>query len=376
MRSKSLRILVTGADGFLGKNLTCRLLQEQHEVIKYTRHNTVEQLPAIISKCDFIIHLAGINRPKNISEFQEGNVELTRKICEVVKRQPRKIPIIFSSSIKADDPDSHYGKSKSEAENTLLELHKNSTNPVVIYRLPNVFGKWSKPNYNSVVATFCYNIARGYEIEITEPEKLLQLVYIDDVIDNFLGQINKNNHKEVFASVIPVYSVKLQKLANQINKFHDNRKINFISSLSGGLNKALYSTYISHLPKEKYKYRIQQHSDPRGCFAEVIKTNASGQFSFFTLKAGHTRGGHYHNSKTEKFLVLKGTGKFRFKNVCDGNNFELTVSSAEPEIVQTIPGLAHDITNIGDDELVCMLWANENFDHQRPDTIAFPLNET
>lgn len=372
-----MKVLVTGANGFIGKNLIVQLQEKEDiQILSFSRKNSKEDLKMLVDQADFIFHLAGINRPLSESEFYEGNSDLTSYLCECILETQRQIPVIFSSSSQAMN-ESAYGKSKKRAEDTLIDLHSKTGNPITIYRLPNVFGKWSKPNYNSVVSTFCNNIILGKSIDIHDPKIILNLVYIDDVISSFmrsLVELNPSLNKDIFCEISPIYQISIGELAEKLMRFQVNRESLCIDNVGIGLTRALYATYISYLPKENFAYSVKKHEDPRGRFVEMLKTNNSGQFSYFTAHPGITRGGHYHHSKTEKFLVIKGTALFKFKNLVTNEYYELITTGDEPKIVDTATGWTHDITNIGNDEMIVMLWANEVFDPAHPDTFAYPLN--
>lgn len=373
-----MRVLVTGANGFIGKNLLLQLREKRGiEVIPFNREHADADLPALLEGIDWVIHLAGINRPEDPSEFVTGNVGLTQVLCQairdVVQRSGRMIPVIYSSSIQAER-ENNYGSSKRAAEEALLALNEDTGNPVHIYRLPNVFGKWARPNYNSAVATFCHNVARDLPVRINDPDALVNLVYVDDVISHFLSLMEGTNRGHGnFVEVEPVYQITVGGLVDQLNRFKATRDNLITEPVGTGLVRALYSTYVSYLPPERFAYTVPQHGDERGVFVEMLKTPDAGQFSFFTAHPGVTRGGHYHHSKTEKFLVIKGEACFRFRHMLTGEFYELFTAGERPEIVETVPGWTHDITNVGDDELVCMLWANEIFDRDNPDTFACPV---
>lgn len=367
---KQIRILITGADGFIGKNLNVRLEEKLNiTVIKFVRNDDALKLENAIINSDFIIHLAGENRPENENDYKEGNIVLTKTLCNIVMNLGLKIPIIFSSSTQINQ-DNPYGKSKLEAERILENLAKDNGNPLFIYRLPGVFGKWCRPDYNSVVATFCHNIANNKEILVHNPLQELNLVYIDDVIDDFLSIINNYEGKPINREVPISYNISLGDLETLLYSFKESRKNLMIEDVGVGIKRALYSTYLSYLPKNNFVYDLKTHSDERGRFVEVLKTNQSGQFSFFTAKPGVTRGIHYHHSKTEKFLVLQGKALFRFRNIITNEIQEIKTVGSVPQIVESIPGWVHSITNSGRDEMLVMLWANENFDHHNPDTIT------
>jgi UDP-2-acetamido-2,6-beta-L-arabino-hexul-4-ose reductase len=364
-----MRVLITGANGFLGKNLQARLREKEIETVAFTRELSPEQLPRCLEGVEFVFHLAGINRPNDPTEFVVGNKELTEKLCDAIWASGRQIPVIYASSIQAE-ADNVYGASKKAAEQALVALARDAGSPVYIYRLPNVFGKWSRPNYNSAVATFCFNIANGLEITISNPEAAIRLVYIDDVITDFL-EIFLDRPAGVHRPVISTsYTISVSDLADQIRAFKGSRESMVTEAVGTGLTRALYSTYLSFLRPEQLSYSLPQHEDHRGRFVEMLKTKDSGQFSFFTAHSGVTRGGHYHHSKNEKFLVIQGTAKFGFRHILTQETYELVTDGAEPEIVETVPGWAHSITNIGSNEMIVMLWANEIFDGEYPDTIS------
>lgn len=375
-----MRILITGAQGFVGKNLQLSLAERLDvQMAFYSRENSPVQLTTLLQEADLVFHLAGANRPQDPAEFQSGNIELTRQLVEAVarvtKESGRAVPVVFTSStqINLDTP---YGSSKREAEKALFKLAEQYAVPVYVFRLPNVFGKWCRPNYNSVVATFCHNIARDLPIQVHDPAAPLTLVYIDDVLAQFMaiitGQLAAPNVGEV-VEMGPYFHTTVGELAEQLRSFRQSRMNLMTERVGQGLTRALYSTYVSYLPIEAFAYDVPQHSDRRGEFVEMLKTPDSGQFSFFTAHPGVTRGGHYHHSKTEKFLVIKGQALFRFRHMQTKQTHELQTCGNKAQIVETVPGWTHDITNIGQEEMVVMLWANEIFDRARPDTFDCPL---
>lgn len=364
-----MRILVTGANGFIGKNLVIRLKEIGADVLTYTRGNTPAQLSNSLADADAVIHLAGENRPLDPLDFEVGNIGLTKLLCDAVQRSGRKIPIIFASSSQAG-LDSPYGLSKLAAERLIEGFVASHGGSAVIYRLPGVFGKWCEPNYNSVIATFCHNISRDLPIYIRDPDAEIQLVYIDDVVTELIDATQRGPIGLAMRSVAPEYTSTLGVIAGHIKGFRNSRESLMSGRVGNGFVRALYSTYISYLPPEKIVYDLPTYKDDRGLFAEVLKTPDCGQFSFFTSASGLTRGGHYHHSKTEKFLVIRGNAHFRFRHIISGDTFDLHVSGERPQVVETIPGWIHDITNVGDDQMLVMLWANEVFDRMHPDTIT------
>lgn len=372
-----MKVLITGANGFVGKNLQLHLAERKDvQVVCFTRGDDMAQLSALLQGVDFVFHLAGVNRPQDPQEFVSGNVDLTQALCkavgEVAKATGDPLPIVYTSSAQAGR-DNPYGQSKHRAEDALFALQRSHGVPVHVFRLPNVFGKWCKPNYNSVVATFCHNTARGLPIQVNDPAAPLTLVYVDDVIERFVQLMDGTDpavDADGFPTVAPQYTTTVGALARQIQAFKDSRDTLMTERVGTGLVRALYSTYVSYLPVELFAYPVAQHADPRGVFVEMLKTPDCGQFSYFTAHPGITRGGHYHHSKTEKFLVIKGQARFKFRHMHTGETHELLTSGDKAEVVETVPGWTHDITNIGQDEMVVMLWANEVFDRARPDTFA------
>ena len=375
-----MKVLITGAGGFVGKNLQQHLAERKDvEVVCFTRANTAADLPRLLEGVAFVFHLAGVNRPQDPQEFVTGNADLTAALVAAVEGEMqasgRRIAIVCSSSTQAarDNP---YGASKRAAEDALRAFAARTGTAAHVFRLPNVFGKWCRPNYNSAVATFCHNIARGLPIQINDPAAPVTLVYVDDVVERFIELMDGADaavDAEGFATVTPQYTTTVGELARLIETFRASRDTLVTERVGTGLVRALYSTYVSYLPPERFAYPVPMHGDARGVFVEMLKTPDCGQFSFFTAHLGITRGGHYHHTKTEKFLVIKGEARFKFRQMQTGEEHELVTSGAKAEIVETVPGWTHDITNIGSDEMVVMLWANEVFDRAKPDTYACPL---
>jgi UDP-2-acetamido-2,6-beta-L-arabino-hexul-4-ose reductase len=375
-----MKVLITGANGFVGKNLCLHLAERKDlQVINFTREDGVQNLPTLLKDVEFVFHLAGVNRPQDPRDFVADNVGLTKALCEAVAAvaadSGREITLVYTSSAQAGNS-TPYGQSKLVAEESLQALASNHQIQVRILRLPNVFGKWSKPNYNSVVATFCHNIVNDLPIQIHDPDAAVTLVYVDDVIECFisiLGGVNAPVTEGNQVSVSPQYVTTVGELARLIRGFNESRVTLQTGHVGAGLVRALHATYVSYLPVAAFAYEVPQHGDSRGVFVEMLKTPDSGQFSYFTAHPGITRGGHYHHSKTEKFLVVKGRAKFRFKHMLTGQMHELVTDAGKPQIVETVPGWTHDITNTGQDEMIVMLWANEAFDRAKPDTFSCPL---
>ena len=384
-----MRSLITGASGFLGKNLQLHLAERGDvQVVVFNRGYDVGQLPALLQEVDFVFHLAGVNRPQDPAEFVSGNLDLTQILCRAVaviaQSTGRKIGVVYTSSTQADK-DNAYGASKRGAEEALFALQREHDVPVYVFRLPNVFGKWCKPNYNSAVATFCHNIARGLPIQVNDTAAPVMLVYVDDVIKRFVELMDESEGADCRASfaktaggrcystVEPQYTATVGELSRLIQSFKDSRETLITERVGTGLLRALYATYVSYLPVESFAYALAAHADPRGTFVEMLKTPDCGQFSFLTAAPSATRGGHYHHSKTEKFLVIKGQARFKFRHMQTGQVHELITDGNKPEVVETVPGWTHDITNIGTEEMFVLLWANEVFDRARPDTFACPV---
>ncbi len=368
-----MKVLVTGSNGFIGKNVATQLaVCEDFKILHYNRESTAEDLRLAVAEADFICHMAGVNRPDDVAEFARINTGLTETLCQAVQKSGRHVPIIFASSdhVERNNP---YGDSKLAAEQALFKHSEKTSIPVYIYRLPHIFGKWCRPNYNSVVATFCYNVAHDLPIRIDDPSYPLSLVYIDDLVANFARIMKGKEVCKSYCEAGPSYPLTVGELADQIRAFRTSRGTLVSERVGDGLTRALYATYISYLSPKDFVYEVPKYTDPRGVFVEMLKTRDSGQFSFFTAHPGVTRGGHYQHSKTEKFLVIKGSARFRFRHTLTQELHEVLTSGDKPEIVETIPGWSHDITNVGDDEMIVMLWANEIFDRDHPDTYSDPV---
>jgi UDP-2-acetamido-2,6-beta-L-arabino-hexul-4-ose reductase len=371
-----MKVLITGSNGFIGKNLRLHLAERKDvQVVCFTRENSIADLAGMLEGVDCVFHLAGINRPQDPQEFTTGNADLTKALCSALAANGGKqVPVIYTSSTQAAR-DNLYGQSKQAAEQSLFALQRDHGVPVHVFRLPNVFGKWCKPNYNSAVATFCHNIARELPIQVNDPAAPVTLVYVDDVIEHFV-QLMDGAYPVMtdgFCTVASQYTCTVGELVRLIQTFKDSRNTLVTERVGTGLVRALYATYVSYLPVDAFAYTVPQYGDPRGVFVEMLKTPDCGQFSFFTAHPGVTRGGHYHHTKTEKFLVIKGQARFKFRHMQTGQVHELATSGDKTEIVETVPGWTHDITNVGNEEMIVMLWANEIFDRQHPDTFACPL---
>ena len=368
-----MRIVVTGGDGFLGRNLRVRLQELGWDsVVSLGRDATADERRSALRSADFVYHLAGVNRPNDVSEFDTGNRGLTDTVCDELRAASRPIPLVYTSSVQAE-LDNPYGKSKRAAELVVERYAVDTGARVHLLRLTNVFGKWCRPNYNSAVATFCHNIARGLPIIVNDASAPLRLVYVDDVVDVLIALLPSGDTRDHEVEVRPIYSTTVGEVAESLRTFAESRESRLTPRVGTGFTRALYATYLSYLAPDAFAYALKRHSDPRGVFAEMLKTPDCGQFSFFTAHPGVTRGGHYHHTKSEKFLVVKGRARFRFRQVVTGETHEMVVSGDQAHVVETVPGWAHDITNVGDEELVVMLWANEIFDPAKPDTVAAPV---
>lgn len=366
-------ILITGANGFIGRNLTEYLKKSSFKeltILPFTRANSLTDLKKFIVQADFIFHLAGENRPEEESTYIATNLGLTQIICDLCTKY-HPIPILLASSSQAvkDNP---YGQSKLAAEAVLKRYAEFNNVACYITRLPGVFGKWCKPNYNSVVATWCYNITRSLPITITDPDTLLPLVYIDDVVESFL-QICRLNTEQIsselkYIDIQPLYEETLGNIYNLLNKFLISRKNLMMPNVGHGFTHALYSTYLSYLPEDKFSYPLEKYLDDRGAFFEILKSHDFGQISVFTGKPGFIRGNHFHHTKVEKFILLHGSVKIHFRRVYDDKIVMYEVNAAEKKVIDIPPGYVHNVENIGDCDFIMLVWANEVFNRNNPDT--------
>jgi len=362
-------ILLTGSAGFIGKNLIQALNRlEGVKIYPYDIGDDSNFLKEAVNKADIIFHLAGINRPEKEEEYEKGNVGFTRDLVSFIEANKLNPLIVFSSSIQAA-LDNLYGRSKLKAEKELDNWAKRSGGSAVIFRLPNVFGKWCRPNYNSAVATFCYNIARNLDIQMTDPERIMELAYIDDVVRAFIGllevKIEAGSH---YYQVEPVFKIELKKIAEILKEFRNSRLNLMIPNFSDPFIKRLYATYLSYLPENEFAYNPEIKADNRGALTELFKSCHFGQVFVSTTKPGITRGNHYHDTKVEKFCVLKGQAVIRFRNVLSEDIIEYKVSGDNITVVDIPPGYTHSIENIGYDELITLFWSDEVFDEEKPDT--------
>jgi len=364
-----VRVLVTGSQGFIAKNLLCALEQcEDIDIDTFCRADDISLLDNKVKQADFIFHLAGINRPKSAEEFYQGNGELTQRISQILMEYQCQTPVLMTSSVQVEQ-DNDYGCSKLQGEHSLRLYADQMGAAVFIYRLPNVFGKWSKPNYNTVIATWCHQLTRGLDIQVNEEKHSLNLVYIDDVVRCFVSHLNNDwQSDDGFYQVSPVYQKTLGEIRDLMIQFKESRETLCIPKVGQGFERALYATYLSFLPTDQFSYALNGYQDERGTFYEFLKTMGSGQFSISTTAPGITRGNHFHHTKNEKFLVVKGKASIKHRHIQSDEVIEYIVSDEKMTVVEMIPGYTHDITNIGDEEMVLLLWANEKFDVQNPDT--------
>ena len=366
------KVLVTGSNGFIGKNLIEGLRRSRDIEIKtFDIENDIDSLAGHLKDADIVFHLAGVNRPEKVEEFAVGNAGLTRTIVEILEKSKSNTPVVLSSSIQAtlDNP---YGISKKQAEDILIEYSRKNHAKVYIYRFPNVFGKWCRPNYNSVVATFSYNISHGIDIFISDENKEIELLYIDDLVEEFLkilsGENADSDKDKYYYKVKRTFRTTLGELARKIYQLRDIRKTLIVPDLSEGLMKCLHATYLSYLDKNDFSHRLELKTDERGNLAELIKSDHFGQIFVSTTRKGVIRGNHYHNTKVEKFCVLKGEAVIKFRHIFEDEVLSYHVSGEHIEVVDIPPGYTHSIENLGDKEMIVLFWANQIFDVGRPDT--------
>ena len=354
-----MKILVTGAKGFVGKNLIAQLKNlNEHEIYEYD----------IDTSKEFVYHLAGVNRPENEEEFMSGNFGFSSELLDILKEKENTCPVMLSSSTQAklDNP---YGKSKKAGEKLFETYAKDTGSPVYIYRFANLYGKWSRPNYNTVVATFCYKIARGEEVTVNDPNVVIDFCYIDDVVNELLRCLSGNpTTSENFCVVPEVDSVSIGTLKDLVVSFKESRQNLTLPELDKRFEKNLYSTYLSFLPEDQFSYPLKMNVDNRGSFTEFLRTPDRGQVSINISKPRITKGNHWHHTKNEKFLVVSGTGVIRFRKIGTDEVIEYFVSGEKLEVVDIPVGYTHNIENLGDSDMVTVMWVNESFDPKNPDT--------
>ena len=384
-----MNILVTGANGFVGRNLVSQLENiasgkarnyaiagEELHVLCYDVDSDPAALEEYCRRADFVFNLAGVNRPEDPSEFMKGNFGFASVLLDTLKKCGNSCPVMISSSTQAalDNP---YGESKRAGEELLFEYGRETGAKVLVYRFPNVFGKWCRPNYNSAVATFCHNIAHGLPIRVNDPSVVMHLVYIDDVVDELIGALSGDEHRAgAFCEVPVVHEITLGGIVDLLYSFRDMQQDLEVPDLGDAFAKKLYSTYLSYLPKERFCYPLKMNVDNRGSFTEIIRTPDRGQFSVNISKPGITKGEHWHHTKNEKFVVVSGHGLVQLRKIGTDEVINFEVSGEKMEVVEMIPGYTHNIINLSDTEdLVTFMWANEAFNPERPDTYFEPVEQ-
>lgn len=364
-----MKILLTGKDDFIEKNLCMNLwLNDKYEVFRVDLNAEKILLDKYCEECDFVVHLAGVNRPENPDEFEKGDSSFTKELLETLKKKNNKCPVLITSSIQAtlDNP---YGKSKKEAEESLFAYGKETGAEIFVYRMPNVFGKWCGPNYNSAVATFCNNIANDLPITVNDRNHMMNLVYIDDVVDEIKNAIEGHANKVgKFCEISPVHQRTLGEIVDLIYSFKASRNERKIPDMSDEFTKDLYATYLSYLPEDKFSYPLKMNVDERGSFTEIIRTLDRGQVSVNISKPGITKGNHWHNTKNEKFVIVSGKGVVRFRKPDEDKVIEYYASGDKIEVIDIPTGYTHNIENLGDTDMVTIMWCNEPFDPEKPDT--------
>ena len=364
-----MKLLITGSNGFVGKNLIAELHNQGfNDLLEFDVDSDPTLLDSYAHDCDFVFHLAGVNRPEKTEEFMSGNFGFTSQLLDTLKKHKNKAPVLITSSIQAE-LDNLYGKSKKAGEDLMFDYSLETGSPVFVYRLPNVFGKWCRPNYNSAVATFCHNIANDIPIQVNDTKVIMNLVYIDDVVRSFIDKLkNGSEVKPRFESVLPVHSIELGLIVELLQQFKESRSTLQLPDLGDAFTKKLYSTYLSYLPEDKFSYPLKMNVDDRGSFTEFLKTDNRGQVSVNISKPHITKGNHWHHTKNEKFLVVSGSGVIRFRKIDSEEVIEYFVSGEKLEVVDIPVGYTHNIENLGDTDMVTIMWVNEVFDKERPDT--------
>jgi len=366
-----MKILITGAKGFVGKNLVVELRNQGFEdLMEFDVDSDPNQLNKYARECDFVFHLAGVNRPENPADFMAGNFGFTSQLLDALKKHHSKAPVLITSSIQAAQ-NNPYGESKKAGEDLLFDYSKETGSKVYVYRLPNVFGKWCRPNYNSAVATFCNNIAHNLPIQVNDPNVILNLVYVDDVINSFIAKLKVECPLDLsnrFEEVSPIYTKPLGDIVTLLNQFKESRSTLHLPDMGDAFEKKLYSTYLSYLPESNFSYPLKMNVDQRGSFTEFLKTSERGQVSVNISKPHITKGNHWHHTKNEKFLVVSGKGVIRFRKIDSKEIIEYLVSGEKLEVVDIPVGYTHNIENLGDTDMVTIMWVNEVFDKEKPDT--------
>lgn len=364
-----MRVLITGASGFIGRNLGATLSRKNgYELRGFDLENRPEDLEEQVRWAEAIIHLAGVNRPLRVEEFLDGNLGLTARLLDLLRTAGKAIPFLLSSSTQAalENP---YGQSKRQAEEAVFAYGQETGAPVHVFRLPNVFGKWCRPNYNSAIATFCHAIARDQPVTVHDPAAPLTLVHVDDVVAAFLDALEDRAQRVGAFTGVPVtYSTTVGEVVDLLRGFRAGRGDLSLPDLADGLQKKLFATYLSTLPEDGFSYPLLMHGDARGSFTEFLRTPERGQVSVNISKPGITKGNHWHHTKHEKFLVVSGRAAIRFRRLGGAEVLTYDVSGERLEVVDIPPGYTHNITNTGDGDLVTIMWVSEPFDPERPDT--------
>ncbi|WP_455436886.1 capsular polysaccharide biosynthesis protein CapF [Hungatella hathewayi] len=374
-----MKILVTGANGFIGKNLIIELRNRGFlDVCEYDTNSGEELLESYCQDCDFVFNLAGVNRPLDPIEFQNGNFGFASHLLELLEKYQNACPVMLASSVQAE-LNNPYGRSKKASEDLFFLYGQKNNSAVYIYRFPNVFGKWCRPNYNSVVATFCYNISRSLPISVNDASTILNLVYIDDVTEELIGAMEglPSMREDGFCEVPITHMASLGEIVELLYSFKNSRDTKIIPDMTdGGFVKKLYSTYLSYLPTDSFNYPLKMNVDERGSFNELFRTPDRGQVSVNISKPGITKGNHWHHTKNEKFVVVSGKGLIRFRKVGTGEILDYHVSGDKIEVVDIPVGYTHSIVNEGETDLVTLMWCNECFQPEKPDTYYLNVEET
>lgn len=364
-----MKLLVTGANGFVGRNLIAELQNRGFkEILKYDIDTDPDLLDTFTHECEFVIHLAGVNRPENSDDFMKGNCDFTNNLLALLKKNNSSAPLVMTSSIQAT-LNNDYGQSKKAAEDLIFKYGRDNDIPVYVYRLPNVFGKWCRPNYNSAIATFCNNIANDQPIQVNDPNVLMRLVYIDDVVNSIIDKIlNKPSNVGDFVQIDQIYEFKLGEIVDLIYSFRQTRVLLSIPDMSNDFVKKLYATYLSYLPVDAFSYSLRMNIDTRGSFTEFIRTPDRGQVSVNISKPHIIKGNHWHHTKNEKFLVVSGSGVIRLRKIGTDDIIEYFVSGNSLQVVDIPVGYTHNIENIGNTDMVTIMWVNEAYNPEIPDT--------
>lgn len=370
-----MKVLILGSTGFIGKNLTYWLKERHYDVLTYNKENKIEELPALLKQADIVFNFVGVMRPTDNGEFQKVNFDFTEHLLTLLKYLSKKPPLVFTSSIQAGNG-TLYGDTKKEAENAIFKFSKKYNYPVYVYRLSNCFGKWCRPYYNSVIATWCYNISRNIPCTINKDNPTLKLLYIDDIMNEFIKVIqNDVKPSDSILSISPTYDVSLNDVYEIINSFKTDRESLFSPINNSPLRAKLYATYLSYLPEDDFGYYLSSKINDKGSFTEFIKSFGDGQISIVTCHPKMTRGDHYHHTKNEKFLVVKGECEISFRKIDEYKIVTYKVDGNHLRVIDIPVGYTHAIKNVGKDDAIIVIWASEPFDPNRPDTIALNVEK-